>query len=89
MSRRINSLGAVNVPIDDKTRSETVLANVDNMLTLAGDAEQMIQDLAKAGAPVPPALSSIVERLLLTARSLREQLHSIERERRNTPGSRT
>lgn len=71
--------------IEDKTRSETVLANVDNLLTLADNAEQMIQDLAKAATPVPPALSSIVERLLLTARSLREQLHLIESERRNTP----
>jgi hypothetical protein len=69
------------MPIEDKTRSETILANVDNLLALAIEAV----DQAKVGAPRPEDLRSILDRLLLTAQSLREQLHLIDQERRNTP----
>jgi hypothetical protein len=77
------------MPMDDKNRSETILINADNLLALTETTELMIQDLAKAGVPVSPDLASVLARLFLTVRSLREQLHSIESERRNTPGSRT
>jgi len=65
------------MPIDDKTRSETVLTNMENLLALASEAV----DQAKPGALRPDDLRSILDRLLLTARSLQAQLHSIESER--------
>lgn len=65
------------MPIDDKTRSETILANMDNLLALAIEAV----DQAKVGAPRPDDLRSILYRLLLTAQSLQAQLRSIESER--------
>jgi hypothetical protein len=68
------------MPIDDKTRSETVLANVDNMLALAKKAVQQ----AEAEAPASAGLHSILDKLLLTVLSLRAQLHSIESERPRT-----
>lgn len=69
------------MPIEDKTRSETVLANADNMLALASEAV----DQVKAEALVSDDLRSILDRLLLTAQSLREQLHLLDQERRHTP----
>jgi len=68
------------MPIEDKIRSKAVLDNADNMLTLAAEAV----DQAKVGAPRPEDLRSILDRLFLTAKSLREQLHSIESERPDT-----
>lgn len=69
------------MPIEDKTRSETILANVDNMLALTTEAVGQ----AKAEALVSDDLRSILDRLLLTAQSLQEQLRLLDQERRNTP----
>jgi hypothetical protein len=68
------------MPIEDKTRSKTILDNVDNLLALAIEAV----DQATVGAPRPEDLRSILDRLLLTAQSLQAQLHLIDQERRNT-----
>jgi len=69
------------MPIEDKTRSETILVNADNLLALASEAV----DQAKPGAPRPDDLRSILYRLLLTARSLQAQLHLIDQERPDIP----
>jgi hypothetical protein len=58
---------------EPKTRNEIVLANVNNLLSLAIEAV----DQAKPGAPRPDDLRSILDRLLLTAQSLQAQLCSI------------
>ena len=65
------------MPIDDKTRSETVLTNADNMLSLVTKAVQQ----AKPGDPVSDGLCSILYKLLSTAQSLQAQHRSIESER--------
>lgn len=68
--------------IEDEIRAKMVLDNVDNLVDLATEAVAQ----AKVRAPRPEDLRSILDRLLLTAQSLREQLHLIDQERRNTQG---
>ena len=61
----------------DETRTTTILKNVDNLAALAAQMASTVKAAEAAGDPVPASLLAIVDKLILTAQSLQQQLHLI------------